>query len=88
MHMNDAYFTPDQVIEYMFDTLGFLWIHHNSPLHMIYLLDKLAAWFSGKIQSKSVQLPLMCSVTVNYHGEASGAGCCSRKSEVYTRLLH
>ena len=108
MHMNDAYFTPDQVmfpyeakkifdrivhelhylnietphhfalyldhldrifeyrflqsksysfpvtcveIEYMFDTLGFLWIHHNSPQYMIYLLDKLVAWLDGERKS-------------------------------------
>ena len=28
-------------LEYMFDTLGFLWLHHDSPQYMIYLLDKL-----------------------------------------------
>ena len=27
--------------EYMFDTLGFLWLHHDSPQYMIYLLEKL-----------------------------------------------
>ena len=105
MHMNDAYFTPDQVmfpyeakkifdrivhelhylniekphhfaldldqldrifdhrflpsksysfpvtsveLEYMFDTLGFLWHHHDSPQYMIYLLDKLVAWLDGE----------------------------------------
>ena len=29
-------------LEYMFDTLGFLWLHHGSPQYMIYLLEKLA----------------------------------------------
>ena len=99
MHMNDAYFTPDQVmfpyeakkifdrivmnienphhfapdldrldrifehrflqsksysfpvtsvdLEDMYDTLGFLWPHHDSPQYMIYLLDKLVAWLDG-----------------------------------------
>ena len=28
-------------LEYMFDTLGFLWLHHDSPQYMIYLLEKL-----------------------------------------------
>ena len=28
-------------LEYMFDTLGFLWPHHDSPQYMIYLLEKL-----------------------------------------------
>ena len=28
-------------LEYMFDTLGFLWLHHGSPPHLIYLLQKL-----------------------------------------------
>ena len=32
-------------LEYMFDTLRFLWLHQDSPLYMIYLLDKLVAWF-------------------------------------------
>ena len=32
----------------MFDTLGFLWIHHGSPQYMIYLLDKLVAWLDGE----------------------------------------
>ena len=82
MHMNDAYFPPDQVmfpyeakkipehrnptpfragflqsksysfpvttveLEYMFDTLGFLCLHHDSPQYMIYLLDKLVSWLN------------------------------------------
>ena len=25
----------------MFDTLGFLWLHHDSPQFMIYLLETL-----------------------------------------------
>ena len=25
----------------MFDTLGFLWLHHDSPQYIIYLLEKL-----------------------------------------------
>ena len=28
-------------LEYMFDTLGFLWLHQDSPQYMIYLLEKL-----------------------------------------------
>ena len=105
MHMNDAYFTPDQVmfpyevkkvfdqivhelhylkienphhflldldqldrifehrflqsksysfpvtsveLEYMFDTLGFLWLHHDSPQYMIYLLEKLVDGLASK----------------------------------------
>ena len=28
-------------LEYMFDTLGFLWLHHGSPQYVIYLLEKL-----------------------------------------------
>ena len=28
-------------LEYMFDTLVFLWLHHDSPQYMIYLLEKL-----------------------------------------------
>ena len=42
-----SYSFPVTCVEYMFGTLGFLWIHHNSPLYMIYILDKLATWFSG-----------------------------------------
>ena len=35
-------------LEYMFDTLGFLWLHHDSPQYMIYLLGKLVAWLDGE----------------------------------------
>ena len=27
-------------LEYMFDTLGFLWLHHDSPPYLLYLLEK------------------------------------------------
>ena len=27
-------------LEYMFDTLGFLWLHHDSPQYLLYLLEK------------------------------------------------
>ena len=30
-------------LEYMFDTLGFLWIHHNSPQYIFYLIEQLAS---------------------------------------------
>ena len=29
------------VLGYMFDTLGFLWLHHGSPPYLLYLLEKL-----------------------------------------------
>ena len=32
----------------MFDTLGFLWLHHDSPQYMINLLDKVVAWLDGE----------------------------------------
>ena len=28
-------------LEYMFDTLGFLWLYHSSPPYLLYLLEKL-----------------------------------------------
>ena len=28
-------------LEYMFDTLGFLWLHHDIPQYLLYLLEKL-----------------------------------------------
>ena len=66
----------------MFDTLGFLWIHHGTPQYMIYPLDKLVAWLDGERKNhvKSEQLSPLYSEYVSYYGEASGAGCCSRKS--------
>ena len=27
-------------LEYMFDTLGFLWLHYDSPPYLLYLLEK------------------------------------------------
>ena len=38
---------PVTELEYMFDTLGFLWIHHNSTQYMFYLLEQLAALFAA-----------------------------------------
>ena len=35
-------------LEYMFDKLGFLWLHHDSPQCIIYLLDKLEALLNGE----------------------------------------
>ena len=32
--------------EYMFDALGFPWIHHNSPQYMFCLVEQLAALFA------------------------------------------
>ena len=34
-------------LEYMFETLGFLWIHHNSPQYMFYLIEQLASLFAA-----------------------------------------
>ena len=34
-------------LEYMFDTLGFLWIQHYSPQYMFYLVEQLAALFAA-----------------------------------------
>ena len=34
-------------LEYVFDTLGFLWIHHNSPQYMFYLVEQLATLFAA-----------------------------------------
>ena len=28
-------------LEYMFKTLGFLWLHHDSPPYLLYLMEKL-----------------------------------------------
>ena len=28
-------------LEYKYDTLGFLWLHHDSPPYLLYLLQKL-----------------------------------------------
>ena len=33
--------TTSLELEYMFDTLGFLWLHHGSPQYLLYLLEKL-----------------------------------------------
>ena len=32
-------------LEYMFDTLGFLWLPHDSPPYLLYLLEKLVDGF-------------------------------------------
>ena len=35
-------------LEYMFDTLGFLWLHHDSPPYLLYLLEKLVDGLSDE----------------------------------------
>ena len=35
-------------LEYIFDTMGFLWLHHGSPPHYIYLLEKLVDGLSNE----------------------------------------
>ena len=35
-------------LEYMFDTLGFLWLHHDSPTYLLYLLEKLVDGLSDE----------------------------------------
>ena len=42
-----SYSFPVTSVELEFDTLSFLWLHHDSPQYMIYLLDKLVAWVDG-----------------------------------------
>ena len=53
MHMNDAYFTRDQVMfpyeaKKIFDRIVHEHHYLNSPQYMIYLLDKLVAWLDGE----------------------------------------
>ena len=35
----------------MFDTLGFLWLHHDSPPYLLYLLEKLVDGLSDERMS-------------------------------------
>ena len=35
-------------LEYMFDTLGFLWLHRDSPPYLLYLLEKLVDGLSNE----------------------------------------
>ena len=35
-------------LEYMFDTLGFLWLHYGSPPYLLYLLEKLVDGLSDE----------------------------------------
>ena len=113
MHMNDSYFTPDQVmfpyeakkifdrivhehhfaldldqldrifehrflqsksysfpvtsveLGYMFDTLGFLWLHHDSPQYMIYLLDKLVAWLDGERKNPAKKCTIVTTLYIS-----------------------
>ena len=45
-----CYSFPDTSVEleYMFDTLGFLWLHHDSPPYLLYLLEKLGDGLSDE----------------------------------------
>ena len=46
-------------LEYMFDTLGFLWLHHGSPPYLLYLLEKFVDGLSGERMKSPVQLLLV-----------------------------
>ena len=35
-------------LEYMFDTLGFLWLHHYSPPYLLYLQEKIVGGLSDE----------------------------------------
>ena len=52
------YFLATSVeLEYMFDTLGYLLLHHASPSYLLYLLEKLADGLSDeRMKPKHVQL--------------------------------
>ena len=43
----------------MFDTLGFLWLHHASPPYLMYLLEKLVDGLS----EERTRLPPLQSIT-------------------------
>ena len=38
-------------LEYMFNILGFLWLHHRSPPHLLYLLEKLIDGLSDEYET-------------------------------------
>ena len=46
----------------MFDTLGFLWIHHGSPQYMIYLLDKLVAWLEEEMKNPAKKCTIVTAL--------------------------
>ena len=58
---NSSYSFPVTNVElkYMLDTLGFLWLHHDSSPYLLYLLEKLINGLSDECTSP---LPL-CSTT-------------------------
>ena len=49
IQVNSSYSFPvtNVELEYMFDTLCFLWLHHDRPLYLLYLLEKLVDGLSA-----------------------------------------
>ena len=47
-------------LEYMFDTLGFLWLHHGSHPYLLYLLEKL---IDGLTDERTRPPPLRSTTT-------------------------
>ena len=47
---SSSYYFPvtNVELEYMFDTLGFLWLHHDSPPYLLYLLEKFVDGLSDE----------------------------------------
>ena len=57
-----SYSFPVACVEYMFDTLGVLWIHHGSPHYMIYLLDKLVVWLDWERKNPAKNCTIVTAI--------------------------
>ena len=53
----DSFVVTNVELEYIFDTMGFLWLHHDSPPYLLYLLEKLADGLSEECVRPPPPLP-------------------------------
>ena len=58
--INYSFPVPNVELEYMFDTLGFLWLHRDSLPYLLYLLEKLV---DGLYDERTRPPPLRSTTT-------------------------
>ena len=63
----DSFPVTNVELEYMFDTLGFLGLHHDSPPYLLYLLEKLVDGISEESTKHTTLRSITTTRTIRSH---------------------